>query len=131
MSAGATIQCIDSLFAPEDSDDEKCASIFAAIRPPGHHASCAEAAGFCFFNNVAVAARYAQTHHNVKRICIFDWDVHCGDGTGRTFYEDDSILLISLHRYDKGLFYPGPFGDYKNIGSGAGLGYNVFFGFST
>jgi acetoin utilization deacetylase AcuC-like enzyme len=57
--------------------------------------------------------------------------VHCGDGTGKIFYKDDSVLLISLHRFDNGCFYPGPFGSHENIGEGKGEGFNVFFGFST
>jgi histone deacetylase 6 len=112
LSAGGTIEGIKSLL-----DSKECNAVFAAVRPPGHHASHKEAAGFCFFNNVAVAAKYAQSKYGVKKVCIFDWDIHCGDGTSKLFDKDDSILLVSMHRYDDGMFYPGgKIGSYENIG---------------
>jgi histone deacetylase 6 len=76
-------------------------SAFAIVRPPGHHAHCSEESGFCFFNNVGVAARVAQKEFKlVKKVVIFDWDVHVGDGTSQIFYEDASVLYISIHRFD-------------------------------
>lgn len=71
---------------------------FAAIRPPGHHASHERARGFCIFNNVAVCARYAQEVFGLERILIVDWDVHPGDGTAAIFYEDPSVFVLSLHQ---------------------------------
>lgn len=79
---------------------------FAIVRPPGHHAESDEAMGFCFFNNVAVAARYALTRLGVKRILIVDWDIHHGNGIQEAFYAEPRVLYLSLHRYDGGNYYP-------------------------
>ncbi|TDL21411.1 histone deacetylase clr3 [Rickenella mellea] len=99
---------------------------FAIVRPPGHHAEPEEHMGFCFFNNVAVAARVVQQRTKLKRILILDWDVHHGNGTQRAFLDDPSVLFISLHRYDGGAFYPcGPFGGLTSCGEGDGLGTSV------
>ncbi|KAJ7783256.1 histone deacetylase complex protein [Mycena metata] len=99
---------------------------FAIVRPPGHHAEPEEHMGFCFFNNVAVAARVVQQHTPIKKILILDWDVHHGNGTQRAFNDDPSVLYISLHRYERGEFYPcGPFGSLLSSGEGPGLGYSV------
>ena len=103
---------------------------FAIVRPPGHHAHCSDIGGFCFFNNVGVAARVAQKQYNKKKVVIFDWDVHVGDGTANVFYDDDSVLYISIHRYDMGKFFPGPLGNHDMIGKGAGKGYNIQFPFN-
>lgn len=106
-------------------------SIFAIVRPPGHHAHCSNINGFCFFNNVAVAARVAQKEFGKKKVCIFDWDVHVGDGTGQVFLDDDSVLYMSIHRYDLGKFFPGPLGKMEIIGEGSGKGYNIHFPFNV
>ncbi|KAJ7287455.1 histone deacetylase complex protein [Mycena rebaudengoi] len=99
---------------------------FAVVRPPGHHAEPEEHMGFCFFNNVAVAARVVQQVTPLKRILILDWDVHHGNGTQRAFNDDPSVLYISIHRYERGEFYPcGPFGGLQSCGEGPGLGYSV------
>ncbi|KAJ7462383.1 histone deacetylase complex protein [Mycena galericulata] len=99
---------------------------FAIVRPPGHHAEPEEHMGFCFFNNVAVAARVVQQRTPLKKILILDWDVHHGNGTQRAFNDDPTVLYISLHRYERGEFYPcGPFGGLQSCGEGAGLGYSV------
>jgi histone deacetylase 6 len=80
---------------------------FAVIRPPGHHADCVRAQGFCLFNNVAVAAQaLRRAHPDVKRLLIVDWDVHHGNGTQAIFYDDPSVLYVSIHRYQNGAFYP-------------------------
>ncbi|KAH9958805.1 histone deacetylase complex protein [Russula dissimulans] len=98
----------------------------AIVRPPGHHAEPDRPMGFCFFNNVAVAARVVQKLTPTKRILILDWDVHHGNGTQRAFNDDPSVLFISLHRYEGGRFYPcGPFGGMTSCGEGKGLGYSV------
>ncbi|KAG8910506.1 Histone deacetylase hda1, partial [Tulasnella sp. 417] len=123
---------------------------FANVRPPGHHAEPEEHMGFCFFNNVAIAARVVQLETDIKKILILDWfvlacsflcdrrkltkrgfvvknrDVHHGNGTQRAFYDDPSVLYISIHRYDDGNFYPcGPFGSMESCGEGDGLGTSV------
>jgi acetoin utilization deacetylase AcuC-like enzyme len=77
---------------------------FALVRPPGHHALADRAMGFCIFNNVAVAARFAQRQLGVSRLAIFDWDVHHGNGTQECFWDDAGVLFVSLHRWP---FYPG------------------------
>ncbi|KAH9510049.1 Histone deacetylase 6 [Bulinus truncatus] len=98
----------------------------ANVRPPGHHAEHNKAMGFCFFNNVAVAAKFAQKKFGVKRILIVDWDVHHGNATQHQFYRDPSVLYVSLHRYDHGHFFPGR-EDASGVfvGLGPGEGYNV------
>ncbi|XP_031424127.1 histone deacetylase 7 isoform X2 [Clupea harengus] len=97
---------------------------FAVVRPPGHHASHSEPLGFCFFNSVAIAAKQLQQRLNVSKILIVDWDVHHGNGTQEIFYNDPSVLYISLHRYDDRTFFPGS-GAPEEVGMGAGEGFNV------
>jgi acetoin utilization deacetylase AcuC-like enzyme len=77
---------------------------FALIRPPGHHALADRTMGFCLFNNAAIAARYAQAELGIVRVAILDWDVHHGNGTQAIFWDDDSVLYVSLHQWP---FYPG------------------------
>ncbi len=116
LAAGAGLVAIDRL---SNSDLD---SAFVAVRPPGHHALRDRAMGFCLFNNIAVAARYAQKHQGFKRVCIIDWDVHHGNGTQDMFYSDPSVCYISMHQYP--FFYPGT-GAYTEDGRGEGKGYNI------
>ncbi|RXG51952.1 Histone deacetylase 4 [Armadillidium vulgare] len=118
---------------------------YAIIRPPGHHAEYQQAMGFCFFNNVAITARQLINKLNLKKVLIVDWvgifvdwvgifvdwvgifvdwDVHHGNGTQATFYDDPRVLYISLHRYDDGSFFPGTGAPFE-VGEEAGFGYNV------
>ncbi|XP_069345419.1 histone deacetylase 7 isoform X3 [Eulemur rufifrons] len=97
---------------------------FAVVRPPGHHADHSTAMGFCFFNSVAIACRQLQQQSKASKILIVDWDVHHGNGTQQTFYQDPSVLYISLHRHDDGNFFPGS-GAVDEVGSGSGEGFNV------
>ena len=93
----------------------------AAVRPPGHHAEAHRAMGFCLFNNVAIAAAALRAEDGVERILIFDWDVHHGNGTQRSFEEDPNLLYFSTHQYP---FYPGT-GGFDEAGSGRGEGATV------
>ncbi|WAR27064.1 HDAC6-like protein [Mya arenaria] len=120
MAVGGTLNVVDTVLSGQSRNG------VAIVRPPGHHAECGTPMGFCMFNTVAIAAKYAQKQHGIKRVLILDWDVHHGNGTQHMFYEDPSILYISLHRYDGGFFFPGSQdGDFTRVGKGAGLGYNV------
>ncbi|CAN9512375.1 unnamed protein product [Ophioblennius macclurei] len=102
---------------------------FAVVRPPGHHAEHSSPLGFCFFNSVAIAAKQLQHKLNVSKILIVDWDVHHGNGTQCAFYNDPSVLYISLHRYDDGNFFPGS-GHPSEVGKGAAKGFNVNVGWT-
>lgn len=96
----------------------------ALVRPPGHHAEPDHCMGFCLYNNIGVAAALAKERLGLKRILIVDWDVHHGNGTENMFYDDPSVLFVSLHRHDYGNFYPGT-GHVHRVGTGNGEGYNV------
>jgi acetoin utilization deacetylase AcuC-like enzyme len=94
---------------------------FCAVRPPGHHAESNRAMGFCLFNNVAIAARYLQKRYDLKRIFILDWDVHHGNGTQHSFYQDPTVFYFSTHQYP---FYPGT-GSEDERGAGEGEGFTL------
>ena len=94
---------------------------FCALRPPGHHAADAGENGYCFYNNVAIAARYAQKEHKLNRVLIVDWDYHRGNGTEWAFYEDPSVLFLSTHQRKT---VPGT-GFAERKGRGKGLGYSI------
>lgn len=94
---------------------------FALVRPPGHHAEKNRAMGFCLFNNVALAAQYAINRHGLSRVAVVDWDLHHGNGTQHSFYEDPRVLFVSTHQYPH---YPGT-GGVREVGAGEGEGYTV------
>jgi len=96
-------------------------SAFCAVRPPGHHATATRGMGFCIFNHVAVAARYLQSRHGLRRVAIIDWDVHHGNGTEEIFITDPTVLYISLHERD---IYPHT-GAAGQRGEGPGMGANL------
>lgn len=118
LAAGATMTAVDAIMNGQSRNG------FALVRPPGHHAEFSRISGFCLFNNVAAAARQAQTVHNVKRILILDFDVHHGNGTQDIFYDDDSVMFISTHLFLPRVFYPGT-GSFEELGNGFGHGYTV------
>ncbi len=95
-------------------------AVFCAVRPPGHHAEYSRAMGFCIFNNIAVGARYAQKL-GYEKVFIVDFDAHHGNGTQRSFYEDDTVFYFSTHQFP---FYPGT-GSEAERGRGKGEGYTL------
>ena len=94
------------------------ANAFVAMRPPGHHATPDRGMGFCLFNSIAIAARYAQKKYGLERVLIADWDVHHGNGTQDVFYADPSVFFFSTHQSP---WYPGT-GDPDETGAGPGQG---------
>ncbi|XP_053782211.1 histone deacetylase 9 isoform X6 [Desmodus rotundus] len=121
-AARMAVGCVIELASKVASGELK--NGFAVVRPPGHHAEESTAMGFCFFNSVAITAKYLRDQLNISKILIVDLDVHHGNGTQQAFYADPSILYISLHRYDEGNFFPGS-GAPNEVGAGRGEGYNV------
>jgi len=115
LAAGASVQAVDAVFAGEADN------AFALVRPPGHHAEPSRAMGFCFYNNVAIAAAHAIAEHGCERVLVVDWDVHHGNGTQSAFYDRRDVLFLSAHRYP---FYPGT-GAAHEVGTGAGEGYSI------
>jgi acetoin utilization deacetylase AcuC-like enzyme len=115
LAAGGVLNVIDAVMNG-DLDNG-----LALVRPPGHHAEADQAMGFCLFNNVAVGARHLTDKHGIDRVLIVDWDVHHGNGTQRSFYDDNGILFMSIHQFP---FYPGT-GAVHETGHGVGEGFTV------
>ena len=115
-AAGGVCRAVDAVMS-EEADNA-----FVVVRPPGHHATGEHAMGFCLFNNVAVAARYAQNRYKeIEKVAIVDWDVHHGNGTQGIFYDDPTVFFYSMHQYP---WYPGT-GSYGENGFGRGKGYTL------
>ncbi len=113
-AAGGSIAIVDALLSGE------AAYALGLLRPPGHHARPGSAMGFCLLNNVAIAAAHARSR-GAERVAIVDWDVHHGNGTQEMFYDDASVLYVSLHQAP---FYPGT-GDSLELGEGEGRGHTL------
>ncbi len=117
MACSAALSCVDAVM------QDRVASAFAAVRPPGHHAESNRAMGFCLFANIAVAARYAQAAYGLERVAIVDFDVHHGNGTQHAFEPDPSVLFVSLHQDPRNCW---PASGYEwETGSGTGRGYTL------
>ena len=116
LAVGGTIAAVDAVM------QKRVRNAYALVRPPGHHATASEGAGFCIFANIAIAVLVAKSKYSLSRMAIVDWDVHHGNGTQSVFYEDPSVLTISLHQ--DGVFPPES-GAVEEIGVGAGAGYSI------
>nr|XP_031301127.1 histone deacetylase 6 isoform X3 [Camelus dromedarius]XP_031301128.1 histone deacetylase 6 isoform X3 [Camelus dromedarius] len=120
LASGSVLRLVDAVLGAEIRNG------MAIIRPPGHHAQHSLMDGYCMFNHVAVAARYAQQKHDIQRVLIVDWDVHHGQGTQFTFDQDPSVLYFSIHRYEQGRFWPHlKASDWSTTGFGQGQGYTI------
>jgi len=111
-ATGGLLNAVDAVAAG------KVGNAFCAVRPPGHHARPDQGMGFCLFNSVAIAARYAQRKYSLERVLIADWDVHHGNGTQDIFYSDGSVFFFSTHQWP---WYPGT-GRAEETGEGKGKG---------
>ncbi|HEY4759377.1 MAG TPA: histone deacetylase [Thermoguttaceae bacterium] len=115
LATGCVCDAAERIIRGEDSQ------ALCLVRPPGHHAMASHAMGFCIFNNIAVAARLAIDVLGLSRVLIVDWDVHHGNGTQATFWEDPQVGFLSIHRWP---FYPGSGGE-DETGGGPGLGFTL------
>jgi len=115
LAAGGLLALVEAIQAG------RCDSGFALVRPPGHHAERSRAMGFCFFNNVAIAAEHLIRVAGLDRILVIDWDLHHGNGTQNHFYRDSRVLYCSVHQYP---YYPGS-GSVHEVGEEDGEGYTV------
>jgi len=115
LAVGGITEAVDRVFTGRANN------AMALLRPPGHHAEKGMAMGFCLFNNVAIAARYAQQNYEVEKVTIIDFDVHHGNGTQHIFESDPTVMYASLHQYP---FYPGTGAD-DEIGIGDGKGTTI------
>ena len=116
LAVGGCITAVDAVL------DGTVDNVYALVRPPGHHAERDTGRGFCIFANVALAALHAREVRGMSRIAIVDWDVHHGNGTEHAFYDDPSVLTISIHQDNN---YPPQSGAITDTGSGSGEGFNI------
>jgi acetoin utilization deacetylase AcuC-like enzyme len=115
LAAGGVLTAVEAVL------DGAADNAFAIVRPPGHHALPERAMGFCFFNNVAIAARWLIRERGLRRVMIVDWDLHHGNGSQEIFYDSPEVLYTSLHQFPH---YPGT-GSLQERGDGAGAGFTV------
>jgi len=119
LSAGGVIEAVDAVMAGEVQN------VFCAVRPPGHHAEYGTAMGFCYFNNVAIAAQYLRDSKGIERVAIVDWDVHHGNGTQHYFNRNPDVLYVSVHQ-DPHTTYPGTGFDWETgLEEGTGATLNI------
>jgi acetoin utilization deacetylase AcuC-like enzyme len=116
LAVGGALEAVDAVLAG------RVRNVYGLLRPPGHHAMPDKAMGFCFFSNVAIAARYAQRRHGLQKVAVLDWDVHHGNGTQTAFYDDRTVLFFSLHEEEN---YPAGWGHVEHAGEGAGEGFTI------
>lgn len=112
LAVGGSLTAVDAVM------QSHAKNAFCIVRPPGHHATATRGMGFCVFNNISIAARYAQRRYGIGKVLIADWDVHHGNGTQEIFYDDDSVFFCSTHQWP---WYPGT-GARDETGHGRGLG---------
>lgn len=115
VAVGGMLDLVDAVMRGEIDNG------IALVRPPGHHAERARAMGFCLFNNIGIGARYLIGKYALSRILLVDFDLHHGNGTQHSFYDDPMVLYFSTHQYP---YYPGS-GWYSEVGQGDGKGYTV------
>lgn len=116
LAVGGVIAAVDKVMTGEWDNG------YVLCRPPGHHAEPEKAMGFCLFANAAIGVKHAQKAHGIERVATIDWDVHHGNGTEKIFYDDPSVLSISLHQNN---LYPPDSGAIDAQGEGAGKGANL------
>ena len=117
LAVGGAIEAVKTVV-----ENDVINTAYALTRPPGHHAEADQGMGFCLFNNIVIAAKYAKSVLGIKKIAIIDWDAHHGNGTEDAFYEDDSVLFISLHQEN---LEPIGRGKKEDIGRGPGVGFTI------
>lgn len=119
LAAGAMLGAVDAVMSG------RAENAFCPVRPPGHHAELNQALGFCYFNNIAIAAQHLRDHHGLERIAVVDFDVHHCNGTQHSFEEDAGVFVFSVHQFSPG-FFPGTgAADERGVGSGEGMTLNV------
>lgn len=118
QAVGGMIRACDEVMAG------RLDSVFCAVRPPGHHAEADKAYGFCYFNNIAIAAEYLRHEYGLERLAILDWDVHHGNGTQHHFEADPNVLFCSIHQHPRTLFPGTGFEDERGRGAGSGTTLN-------
>lgn len=119
LAVGGVLAAVDAVM------DGEIRNAFCAVRPPGHHAEYDRAMGFCYFNNIAIAAEHLIRHHGLNRVAIVDFDVHHGNGTQHTFDRRSDVLFISIHESPETIFPGTGYADETGIGPGEGYTVNI------